>query len=197
MMTSAFNKYFMGRVCLALRVLLLTAGVLLAAPAVADASHDHDETPAAAAGLASPRIRAASNLFELTGIYGNGQMTVYLDRFSTNEPVTDARMEFASGATKGIAAPQADGTYRIKFDGFAKPGVIPMAFTVTAGKDRDLLAGELTINDAHPHDEVAQPGLRWSGYALALFVVLSLAVLLARKRFPRFRRFPRFPKLHG
>jgi cobalt-zinc-cadmium efflux system membrane fusion protein len=41
-----------------------------------------------------------------------------------------------------------------------------VSFTVNDGKDTDLLAGDLKLQDAHAghdHDEAARPWLRWAG----------------------------------
>lgn len=161
-------------------LVLSLAGPLQAAD---DHGHDHGDAPAAA-GTASPRMDAHSDLFELLGVVENGQMTVYLDRYATNEPVTGAKIEFESGEHKGVATPQADGTYLIKFDALTKPGQLPFSFTVTAGSDTDLLAGELEIADPHEHEEEAHRSWpAWAGYgAAAIAAALALAILIARKR---------------
>lgn len=150
--------------------------------AFADDGHNHGAEAPAAAGTASPRMNAHSDLFELVGIVDKGQMIVYLDRFATNEPVLGAKIEYESGANKGVAAAQPDGTYLIKFDALAKPGQLPFAFTVTAGTDTDLLAGDLDMKELHDHhDEAARPWLKWLGYALTGAVVLAFAIFLTRK----------------
>jgi cobalt-zinc-cadmium efflux system membrane fusion protein len=151
-------------------------------PSFADEGHDHGEGPAAAEGQASPRVSAHSDLFELVGIVENRQMTVYLDRYATNEPVTNAKIEFEAGADKGVATAQPDGTYVIKFDALSKPGELPFSFTVAAGSDTDLLAGELHIEDSHAHDEpAAKPWLRWAGFAAAGLASMAAAVFARRK----------------
>lgn len=162
----------------ALFALVFTVGAAVAAD---DHGHDHGGAPAAG-GTASPRIEAHSDLFELVGIVDQGRMTVYLDRYASNEPVAGAKIEFESGAHKGVAAPQADGTYLIQFDALAKPGDLPFAFTVTAGSDTDLLAGDLHMEDAHDHAAPAgRPWLKWLGYAAAAAAALALAAALLRK----------------
>jgi hypothetical protein len=152
-------------------------------PAFADDGHNHGAEPAAAEGRASPRVEAHSDLFELVGVVEKGQMTVYLDRYATNEPVTNAKIEFESGENKGVAAAQPDGTYVIKFDALSKPGELPFSFTVAAGSDTDLLAGELHIEDPHAHEEApGRPWARWAGFAAAAFAALA-AALYARRKF--------------
>ena len=168
----------------ALRAALAVVALAFAAalPAWGSEGHNHDAPPAGGQGQASPRIEAHSDLFELVGVVDKGQMTVYLDRYATNEPVTNAKIEFESGAQKGFATAQPDGTYLIKFDALSKPGGHPFSFTVAAGTDTDLLAGELHIEDPHAHEEVTgRPWARWAGLAAAGLAAFAAAVLTRRK----------------
>jgi hypothetical protein len=163
---------------LAASALIATTGAAWAGP-----GHDHGDEAPANGGMASPRLHAHSDLFELVGIVDQGQMTVYLDRYASNEPLHDARIEFESGAQQGVAQPQADGSYLIKFDALAQAGQLPFSFTVTAGTDTDLLAADLDLGEPHAHE--AAPGgrawLRWLGYALALAALAGIATLSLRR----------------
>ena len=158
--------------------LCVSVGLAFAGP-----DRDHGDAASAAGSTASPRIAAHSDLFELVGIVGNGQMTVYLDRYVTNEPIANAKIEFESGAHQGLAQPQADGTYLIKFDALAKPGQLSFSFTIAAGTETDLLAGDLEIVDHHEddHAETGRPWWRWLGYAFAVVIALGIAVLYTRR----------------
>ena len=169
---------------------LLTVFVM---PAWAGPGHDggHGDEPAAATGTASPRISTHSDLFELVGMVGGDELKIYLDRYATNEPVTNAKIEVeidgSAGKIKAIAAPQADGSYSVKNDVFAKPADLAVSFTVLAGNEADLLAGDLKIGNAsdnRAHDDYATPWLRWAGYAggALLFAVAGWVVLRRRSR---------------
>ena len=147
--------------------------------------HDHGDAPAAATGTAAPRLTSHSDLFELVGMVEGNEMKIYLDRFSTNEPVTDAKIEVEIGNIKGIAAAQADGSYIFKNDVFTKPGDLSVSFTVIAGKDADLLAGDLKIDgpiDDHAHDENAKPWLRWAAYAGGALLLAAIVFVAMRRR---------------
>jgi len=147
--------------------------------------HDHGEAPAAATGIAAPRLTSHSDLFELVGMVEGNEMKIYLDRFATNEPVTDAKIEVEIGNIKGIAAAQADGSYIFKNDVFTKPGDLSVSFTVIAGKDADLLAGDLKIDgpiDDHAHDEAAKPWLRWAAYAGSALLLAAIVFVAMRRR---------------
>ena len=164
--------------------LIMTA---LVNSAWAGPGHDHGDAPAAAMSSASPRVTAHSDLFELVGLVEGSEMKIYLDRYASNEPVTDAKIEVETGGIKGIATALADGSYSFKNDVFAKSGDLAVSFTILAGKDADLLAGELKIGslvDDHAHDVAGKPWLRWAAYAggALLLIAIAAAVLRRRKR---------------
>lgn len=166
------------------RLALVAALVTGSAAALAGGDHDHGhahgEVPAAAA--ASPRLSAQSDLFELVGVVDHGVMTVYLDRYASNEPVTGARIDYEAGAHKGSAQPQADGSYRIQFDALARPGGHSFAFTVAAGADTDLLAADLDLHDAHEAVAAPQrPWTQWLAFAAAAAAALALALAATRR----------------
>lgn len=151
----------------------------------ADAGHDHGDAPAAITGTAAPRVTSHSDLFEVVGMVEGNEMKIYLDRYATNEPVTDAKIEVEVGSIKGIADAQADGSYSFKNDVFAKPGELAISFTVLAGKDADLLAGELkigTIVDDRSSDKAAKPWLRWAAYAGGPLLLTAIAFVAFRRR---------------
>lgn len=154
--------------------------------ATAWAGGDHGaEAPAAAGVVTSPRISSHSDLFELVGVVENGEMKIYLDRYASNEPVTDAKIEVEAGTAKGTAAPQPDGSYSFKHDLLGQPGALAVSFVVAAGEDTDLLAGDLVITDPHAADEhldANRPWLRWTAYAGAALLLATLAAAAWRKR---------------
>lgn len=149
------------------------------------AAGDHGNEPAAASGSASPRISSHSDLFELVGVVDKGEMKIYLDRYASNEPVTDAKIEVEAGSAKGTALPQPDGSYSFKNEVLDKPGTLSVSFVVASGKDSDLLAGDLTIGDSHSEDEhldANRPWLRWAAYAGGGVLLLLLAAAVWRQR---------------
>ena len=149
---------------------------VLAVPRPAIAGGDHGEAAPAAVGTASPRVSSSSDLFELVGIAQGEKLVIYLDRFATNAPVLVAKIEVETGAVKGLAEAQPDGTYHFNNAALARTGSHPVRFTVTAGLDTDLLAGDLVVGDAL-HDGVAptaaRPGWQWAGLAVAAMAMLG------------------------
>ena len=154
-------------------------------PAWAGPGHDHGDTPAGAAGNALPRVSSHSDLFELVGVVDKDEMTIFLDRYATNEPVNDAKIDIEIGNVKGVAAVQADGSYLFKNAVLAKPGELAVSFTVVAGKDADLLAGDLKIGNLvadHTDDTADKPWLRWAAYAGGTLLLIGIAAVVLRRR---------------
>ena len=150
----------------------------------AGGGHDHGDAPAAASSSASPRISSHSDLFELVGVVDRGEMKIYLDRYATNEPVTDAKIEVEAGSAKGMALPQPDGTYSFKSEVLDKPGTLSVSFVVLTAKDSDLLAGDLIIGDNHSdeHPDASRHWLRWASYAGAGALLLFMVAAVWRTR---------------
>jgi hypothetical protein len=184
----SINRYLGAMVCGA----CLTAGLALAAEgggAVPKVS-----APADAADTTT-RSEAQTELFELVATSGKGQLTVFLDRFATNEPVTGAKVEVESGNWKAVAQENGDGSYRVKTEQFGKPGRYPLQFTVQAGADTDLMETTLVVAEAAEPDAAPSP---WNSVALwrigavlaALIVLLTLALRLKRLRVGRSGAWP-------
>ena len=126
------------------------------ASAAAHEGHAHGDEPPPPEVQTAPRATAASPLFELVAVAGEDSLTIYLDRFDTNESVVGATIEVETPAGPVSAIPDAD-IYRLDAPWMAEPGDYELLFTVTAGSDIDFLAGTLKI-PAPPIEPVAQPG---------------------------------------
>ena len=126
---------------------------LLGMPAWAGGDHSHD-APSTTNATLKPRITASSDVFELVGVYEKSGLTLYLDKTKTTQPVTVAKIEYEFAEKKGLAQAQADGTYRINLPQASLKAKTPFVFTVTAGAESDLLAGDLVLKKmevAHEH----------------------------------------------
>lgn len=135
-----------------LALALLAAGGL---SAWAGPGHDggHGEEEGAPANTA-PRVVASSDAFELVGILGEGGvLTLYLDRFATNEPVEGATIALTFGGTETAAEPAGPAMWRARMPALAAPGHHDLTFSITAGEEMDLLAGLLDV----PEPAVATP----------------------------------------
>lgn len=161
----------------------IALAVALACPAalLADAGHDHDEGKAVPAGPAAPRFESHSELFELVGVLENGKLTLYLDRYRDNVPVTNARLVVEADAFKVEATPGAGGSYTLPGGRFASPGHHALTFTVTAGDEIDLLSGVLeVVSSSTTHSAPAGIQHAWQYWPLALGIAaLAIAMFFA------------------
>ena len=165
--------------------IVVIASMALTSTVYAGEGHDHGDAAPAATGAGSPRVSSHSDLFELVGIVDAGAMTIYIDRHATNEPVTNAKVEVEVGTAKGVAVPQADGTYRFEHAVLKDAATLAVNFTVIAGSESDLLAGDVILSDPHAtHDDehAARPWLRWGAYAGGALVLLAAVVGVSRRK---------------
>jgi membrane fusion protein, heavy metal efflux system len=144
-----------------LRLLALLMVVWLAAPmASAHDGHDHGAPPTPVSTTIAPRIDASSDVFELIGVLRGGKLTLFIDRFVTNQPVIDAEVEVETPAGTLKATRNADGTFGLDAV-WAKPGEThDLIVTVTAGADVDVLTGQLKA----PAEEIAAPVVQSSWF---------------------------------
>jgi hypothetical protein len=131
-----------------LQAMLAGLGLLItsAAVALAHEGHDHGAPPPAAVTTNNPRVTAQSDAYELVGVLRGDRLGIYLDRFASNEPVTDARMAVTIGGDQEVQAEAAaDGTYTVTSPRFAGEGPLELIFAVTAPSGDDLLIGTLQL----------------------------------------------------
>ena len=168
-----------------LAVLLLS----VAWPAWAGEGHDHGDAPAAIAGPALPRFTAVSELFELVGVLDGKHLTLYLDRAADNSPVKDAKLELELGGVKVPVEAHGEGLFEVTLSTVPAPGEIPIAATVMAGDETDLLAGEIDVHEMEDDDGGAAHVHGWEEYAYwlaaAVLGLVGLAWLIRRLRTQR------------
>ena len=179
---------------------VLTASLLAVMPVLAWAgpgahgpNGEHLDSPKTDNPMhAGLRIEANSDVFELVGTLAGGELSIFIDRFVTNEPLLHAQVEVESGALKAQAKFRAElGDYKIDdpamLHQLSTPGEHPLVISVIAGKESDLLdavlrvPASLAVDDHHFH---------WEWWALGAFATLVLlGIAAARLRKQRQRRF--------
>lgn len=178
--------------------LMFVLGAAFAGPGAHGPGGEHLDAPGshAANTTTRPRIEAKSELFELVGYLGGGELSVMINRFETNEPLLDARVEVAMGASKATAKFHADhGDYAIDDAAFLKQlsvaGEHPLIFTIVAGNDSDLLAGTLTVASAQTEPQAGEHShaLDYALTAAAALVLVIAVVVLWRRRARRRTRY--------
>ncbi len=96
-------------------VILLVLALSCLGGGVAVAHEGHDEMQAAAASGAPglPRLVVSSETYELVAVLEGERLTIYLDRFEDNVPVTDANITATVSDEPMIAQPSGAGTCSI------------------------------------------------------------------------------------
>lgn len=127
-------------------VVIWTAAWLgLAASALAHEGHDHGPPAPSLPTAVKPRIAVESEAYQLVAIANGEQLTIFLDRYASNEPVTDAAVSILAGATSIAAARRRDGSYTASVPGIGAAGRHEMIFNVAHPTGDDLLAGALDV----------------------------------------------------
>lgn len=161
-----------------------------ASPGAHGPNGEHLDGPAASAGGAEvPRVETFTESFELVGHLSGGELSILIDRYETNAPVLNGKLEVEYKGLKAPATFHADlGDYAIDepklLAALSKPGSHPLLFTLIAGDESDLLEGTLVVRAAHTEGHDDFDGWRW-GIGAALAGAAIAAVALARRRLNR------------
>jgi len=148
--------------------------------------HSHGEVakPVATAD-AAPRASAESEEFELVAVLADKKLTLYLDRYASNAPVSDAQIELESGAVKRVATQVAPGVYALPGQDYTRPGKYPLIFSIQTADSADLLTATLAV--APPVAGVAKPAVKtqdkrivWG--AAGALLLAGIGVVLMRRR---------------
>lgn len=172
------------RLSVALLAVMLAGGPAFAAPGAHGPNGEHLDAPAGSGGVvnAAPRFEAQSDMFEVVGRLQGGELSMLINRFATNEPVLDAKVEIESGTTKAQATFHADlGDYAVDDAAMLKAlslpgGDHPLVITVLAGSDADLLDGTLSVTvPADDHgDGHGLPYWIWGALVIAALAAVGL-----------------------
>jgi hypothetical protein len=174
---------------------LLAISATLVSPAWAggDSSDGHTHAAAepvvpTAINAGAPRVTSQTDQFELVGVLDGKVLTLYLDHFATNAPVTKAEIEVASGSWKATATEIAPATYTVAAGTLTQTGKHPLTVTVLAGDASDLMDATLEVGAATPVPATGQLSQNtskwavWSGAAVLLLAALGLLVARSRKQ---------------
>ncbi|KQP59626.1 RND transporter [Methylobacterium sp. Leaf469] len=128
----------------ALGAAVLTFGLWSATPR-AHEGHDHGDAGKSAPAAQAPRGTSSTDGLELVAVARNGTVTVFVDRVSTNEPVTDASVTAETPEGTATVTAAADGSYRLDAHWSEKPGEYDVPFTVTTNGASDIFPVTLTV----------------------------------------------------
>ncbi len=160
--------------CRCLRVLLAWLALTATLPTVqAHEGHDHGAPQQTVTATSSPRMAVQSETYELVGILTAGTLRLYLDRFETNEPVTEAAIVATVGVSDITAAPNGDGTFDVTSDAFSGEGPLEIVLVITAPSGDDLLIGTLDLPKRPETPVSAPPAQSIPGLAAGPHIVLA------------------------
>jgi membrane fusion protein, heavy metal efflux system len=156
--------------------------VLFLATGEVPAHEGHEHEPASPPARMSARGEAQSEALELVAVAEGNAIAIYLDRFTSNEPVGRAEIEVETPAGPVTARAEAGDVFRIAAPWLEKPGKYDLIFTVTTDADTDVLPVTLEIRDpatdgsaASTNDRLRQivliAGATAAGFGFALVLV--------------------------
>jgi membrane fusion protein, heavy metal efflux system len=148
--------------------------------------HEHEPTPPPARMAA--RGEAQSEALELVAVAEGNAIAIYLDRFTSNEPVGRAEIEVETPAGPITARAEAGDVFRIAAPWLEKPGKYDLIVTVTTDRDTDVLPVTLEIPDpatdggAAPTSERLRQIVLLAGATAAGFGLALVLVAIGRRR---------------
>lgn len=149
---------------------------LLIAPATVWAhdgeDHGDEKVVTTAAVATSGRVEARTANIELVAAAANDELTIWVDRWATGEPVANAAVSLTIDGTRVVARP-ADGTYTLRASALDGAGDHTLSFIVSQGGAIEKMSGTLHIDK--PAGEAAQ-ALPWR---TALLVLLAIGIGVA------------------
>lgn len=140
--------------------------------ALAHGDEDHGAAPPPPAGVSlPPRMEATSDSFELVAAATADDLTIWIDGFADNVPVTDATVSVTLDG-KSIAATAKNGVYEVSDHGLRKAGKHELSFLIGRSGTFESLSGDLTVPNA-PAGASAGAAL-WKWLGVAAIVALAL-----------------------
>lgn len=176
-------------------ILLALPLLALAGPGAHGPNGEHLDAPAQQASVSSrPRAEAATDVFELVATLHASELSILIDRFASNEPVLNARLQVESGGRKAAARFRAEhGDYAVDdpklLQLLQQPGEHALVFTLLAGEDSDLLDAQLRV-EAHEPGPAHSHALEYAAYAAysaAGLLALGALIWLGRRGAPAFK----------
>ena len=153
--------------------LLIALSLTIASAAHAGPGHGHgEEKPTTAQTQSLPRFYAESDLYEAVGVINGKEITLYLDRYSSNELVKGAKVEIELEGSKISSEPHGDGEYLFRLKNKIKDQ--PTAITITINDDvTDILAATIDLS-SFEHSSL----ITWKS-AIKILLYFSLLMAIA------------------
>ncbi|AAZ97700.1 hypothetical protein Tbd_1747 [Thiobacillus denitrificans ATCC 25259] len=159
--------------------------VSIASSVLAGGGDDHSHGPEVALPVqidtGGRRFELTSPEVELAGELKDGRLSVYADRYATNEPILDAKIQLESGERKLPLHATEDGRYEATADWLKQAGTYEIVVSVEAEGLQDLLVGTLEIPPSPAGTESGRDWLESGKWAAAGLGVLVALLLLGRR----------------
>lgn len=177
------------------RKIFLVTLIALSSPiwAGGDSSDGHSHAapapvPVPVSQSVTPRAVATTEEFEVVAALEGKKLWVYVDRFASNEPVTQATVEIEGAGLKGVASETSPGTYVLEIATTLPQAKHPLTISIEAGDTVDLLSATLdtsapVANVAHAHG-----WSEWVAWVLAGALLLFAGILFAARRRKRAKK---------
>jgi len=148
--------------------------------------HSEDAKAGAATSTAAPttsgRFSAQAGGWELVAAAEGHDLTVWIDQWADNAPITNARVSVTVDG-RSIEARPINGTYILDAPTLDAPGPHRVSFAVTRGSTAQTISGTLTVAAA-PGDAETGGGIPWR---TILLVLLATAIAVGAVLFWRAR----------
>ena len=162
--------------------------VLFLATGEVPAHEGHEHEPAPPPARMAARGEAQSEALELVAVAEGKTIAIYLDRFTSNEPVARAEIEVETPVGPATARADAGDVFRIAAPWIEKPGKYDLIFTVTTDTDTDVLPVTLEIPDPATDgsnastSERSRQTLLLAGATAAGFLLALVLIAIGRRR---------------
>ncbi|WP_300975117.1 efflux RND transporter periplasmic adaptor subunit [Sphingomonas sp. LHG3406-1] len=157
------------------------AALLLATPVAAHEGEDHGTPPAASAPVPEAATGAAageahSDRYEVVVQAGEEpRVTIFLDDYATNTPVTGARVSVVIGEQTVAARATAPGTFEARLSGPLAHGTTNVDVVVQGAGGDDLLSVPVVVPE---HDDASEAGgFAWRTWLMGASIVGLIAAL--------------------
>lgn len=153
---------------------MIAAAILVTTPAIVSAHGDEDHGATANTGApagAKPRIEARTATVELVAAVDGDDMTIWIDGWADNAPITDANINVTiDGQSK--SAKSAGGVYTLSDPKLEAAGAHQLAFLITRAGTVKSLSAELDV----PNTQATAAGDGWTYWTIAAVIVV-LAII--------------------
>ncbi|ACV37831.1 hypothetical protein CAP2UW1_4706 (plasmid) [Candidatus Accumulibacter phosphatis clade IIA str. UW-1] len=151
--------------------------------------HSHEApAPLPVSQSVTPRAVAATEEFEVVTSLEGKKLVVYVDRFASNEPVAQAKVEIEGAGLKGVASETTPGTYVLDVATPLPPARHPLTISVEAGDSIDLLTTTLDTSGSVTTEVHTHGWREWVVWALPGALLLITGIWFAVRRHKRAKK---------